>query len=239
MPLDAPVVKLRTGEAPGHQTGPSRTTAYPRATRKATSRRFANLYKNFAAPMFVRRKRVKSQHPHLDYPGIEDGVRGMKFIEAIVANNAGNGKVYCPMKTLKGPGIFVAQFADDVAPFNSWATICKWAADLGYKGIQIPSWDARFIDLEKVANSQDAADELTGIAAEHGIANHRIKYALYKASSSPFTRPSTRSLMPLPRLRFTAISKARTAWAVDQLTSCRQRLHSASASPPIRPSQAL
>ena len=36
------------------------------------------------------------------------------------------------MKTLKGPGIFVAQFVDDVAPFNSWATICKWASDLGY-----------------------------------------------------------------------------------------------------------
>ena len=35
------------------------------------------------------------------------------------------------MKTLKGPGIFIAQFADDLAPFNSWASICKWAADLG------------------------------------------------------------------------------------------------------------
>ena len=67
------------------------------------------------------------------------------------------------MKTLKGPGIFIAQFADDLAPFNSWASICKWAADLGYKGIQIPSWDGRFMDLKKVANSQDAADELTGI----------------------------------------------------------------------------
>jgi len=74
------------------------------------------------------------------------------------------------MKTLKGPGIFIAQFADDLAPFNSWASICKWAADLGYKGIQIPTWDARFMNLKKVANSQDAADELTGIAAEHGIA---------------------------------------------------------------------
>ena len=53
------------------------------------------------------------------------------------------------MKTLKGPGIFIAQFADDLAPFNSWASICKWAADLGYKGIQIPTWDARFMDLKE------------------------------------------------------------------------------------------
>jgi len=43
------------------------------------------------------------------------------------------------MKTLKGPAIFVAQFAEDVATFSSCESICKWAADWGYKGIQIPS----------------------------------------------------------------------------------------------------
>ena len=53
------------------------------------------------------------------------------------------------MKTLKGPAIFVAQFANDTAPFNSWSSICDWASSLGYKGIQIPSWDTRLIDLEK------------------------------------------------------------------------------------------
>ncbi len=47
------------------------------------------------------------------------------------------------MKTMKGPGIFLAQFAGDAAPFNDLASISKWAAGLGYKGVQIPSWDAR------------------------------------------------------------------------------------------------
>ena len=47
------------------------------------------------------------------------------------------------MRTLKGPAIFLAQFAGDEAPFNSLDAICEWVSGLGYKGIQIPSWDAR------------------------------------------------------------------------------------------------
>ncbi len=39
---------------------------------------------------------------------------------------------------MKGPGIFLAQFAGDEAPFNSLDSITKWAAGLGYKGVQIP-----------------------------------------------------------------------------------------------------
>ena len=42
---------------------------------------------------------------------------------------------------IKGPGIFLAQFAGDAAPFNSWPAITKWAASLGFKGVQMPSWD--------------------------------------------------------------------------------------------------
>ena len=44
---------------------------------------------------------------------------------------------------VKGPAIFLAQFAGDAAPFNSFDGICKWAAGLGYKGVQIPTWDGR------------------------------------------------------------------------------------------------
>ncbi|MCH8568363.1 MAG: sugar phosphate isomerase/epimerase [Balneolales bacterium] len=63
------------------------------------------------------------------------------------------------MKTIKGPAIFLAQFAGDSAPFNTIENICTWAASLGYKGVQIPSWDSRLIDLEKVAKSKTYADE--------------------------------------------------------------------------------
>ena len=37
------------------------------------------------------------------------------------------------MKTIKGPAIFLAQFADDKAPFNNLKNISHYMADLGYK----------------------------------------------------------------------------------------------------------
>ena len=61
------------------------------------------------------------------------------------------------MKTMKGPGIFLAQFASDEAPFNSLQSITSWAASLGYKGVQIPSWDKRIFDLDLAADSFDFA----------------------------------------------------------------------------------
>ena len=70
---------------------------------------------------------------------------------------------------MKGPAIFLAQFADDSAPFNDLASITKWAASLGYIGVQIPTWDERFIDLEKAASSKDYCDEIAGVCNESGI----------------------------------------------------------------------
>ena len=68
------------------------------------------------------------------------------------------------MKTIKGPALFLAQFAGDTAPFNSWDAITKWAADCGYKGVQVPSWDARLIDLSKAAASKGYCDDWAGQA---------------------------------------------------------------------------
>ena len=56
------------------------------------------------------------------------------------------------MKKIKGPAIFLAQFAGDEEPFNSLDSISKWASSLGYKGVQIPSWDGRFFDLSKASS---------------------------------------------------------------------------------------
>jgi len=71
---------------------------------------------------------------------------------------------------VKGPAIFLAQFAGDAAPFNSFDSICGWAASLGYKGVQIPAWDGRLFDLAKAAQSQTYCDEIKGVAASHGLA---------------------------------------------------------------------
>jgi hypothetical protein len=74
------------------------------------------------------------------------------------------------MKTIKGPGIFLAQFAGDAAPFNTLEGMAKWAAGLGFVGIQIPSWDGRLFDLKLAAESQAYCDEVLGIAAGAGLA---------------------------------------------------------------------
>ncbi|MBB6110108.1 Sugar phosphate isomerase/epimerase [Mucilaginibacter lappiensis] len=73
------------------------------------------------------------------------------------------------MTTIKGPAIFLAQFIGDTAPFNSLESICKWAAGLGYKGVQLPTLDARFIDLQKAAESKTYADEIKGIVNAAGL----------------------------------------------------------------------
>jgi sugar phosphate isomerase/epimerase len=74
------------------------------------------------------------------------------------------------MKTMKGPALFLAQCAGDETPFNSWDAITRWAADCGYAGVQIPSWDARLFDLAKAADSKDYCDEIMGVAEGNGVA---------------------------------------------------------------------
>ena len=74
------------------------------------------------------------------------------------------------MNTVKGPAIFLAQFAGDESPFNNLEDIARWAAELGYKGVQIPSWDARLFDLKRAAESKTYCDEVRGILTRHRLA---------------------------------------------------------------------
>ncbi len=127
------------------------------------------------------------------------------------------------MKTIKGPAIFLAQFAGDAAPFNSLDSIAAWAAELGYEGIQIPSWDGRLFDLKKAAESKTYCDEVKGIAAKHDIVITELSTHLqgqlvavhpaYDEAFDGFAAPEVRGN-----------PKARQAWAVEQL------MHAAKAS---------
>ncbi|SMF46931.1 Sugar phosphate isomerase/epimerase [Tistlia consotensis] len=120
------------------------------------------------------------------------------------------------MKTLKGPGIFLAQFAGDAAPFDSFDGICAWAASLGYRGVQIPTWDARLFDLDKASGSKDYCDEIAGVAAGHGLAVTELSTHLqgqlvavhpaYDLAFDGFAAPEVRGN-----------PQARTEWAVDQV----------------------
>ncbi len=73
------------------------------------------------------------------------------------------------MKQIQGPGIFLAQFAGDESPFNDFSEICKWASSLGFKAIQIPSWDGRLIDLQQAAESQAYCDDMKATASSFGL----------------------------------------------------------------------
>jgi sugar phosphate isomerase/epimerase len=73
------------------------------------------------------------------------------------------------MKTIKGPGIFLAQFLGDAPPFNDLKSICEWAKSIGFVGVQIPAWDPRCIDLQKAAESKTYADELKGLVNGCGL----------------------------------------------------------------------
>ncbi len=73
------------------------------------------------------------------------------------------------MKTIKGPAIFLAQFIDTKKPFNTLDGLCKWVSDLGYKGIQIPTWESQLIDLDQAAKSKTYCDELKGKINSYGL----------------------------------------------------------------------
>jgi sugar phosphate isomerase/epimerase len=123
------------------------------------------------------------------------------------------------MRTIKGPAIFLAQFAGDTAPFDTLDHICAWAAELGYKGVQIPTWLTHFVDVEKAATSRTYADEVKGTVQSHGLeiaelASHIIGqlvavHPAYDTLSDGFAIPEVRGN-----------PKARQEWAVKHLKAC-------------------
>ena len=115
-----------------------------------------------------------------------------------------------------GPGIYLAQFAGDAAPFDSWHGITKWAAGHGFKGVQMPSWDKRLIDLEQAAASKGYCDEIAGVARENGVAITELGthlqgqlVAVHPAYDDAFDAFAPEAVRGNP--------KARQAWAVQQM----------------------
>lgn len=125
------------------------------------------------------------------------------------------------LKNVKGPAIFLAQFMGDQAPFNSLEAVCRWAADLGYLGIQIPSWDGRLIDLKKAATSKAYCDELKGKVSAHGLEITELSthlqgqlVAVHPAYDELFDAFAPDAVKGNP--------KARTEWAVQTLKHAAQ-----------------
>ena len=123
------------------------------------------------------------------------------------------------MTTIKGPGIFLAQFMGDKAPFDNLQFICTWAESLGFKAVQIPSWDSRCIDIQQAAESKTYADEIKGIVSECGMEISELSshlqgqlVAVHPAYDDLFDGFAPENVK--------GNSKARTEWAIQQLRYC-------------------
>jgi len=117
---------------------------------------------------------------------------------------------------MKGPAIFLAQFAGDDAPFNSLEGIARWAGDLGYKGVQIPTWDRRLFDLKLAAESDAYCDDVKGVLAAAGLEVSELSthtqgqmVAVHPAYDEMFDGGVPSQVRGNPA--------ARQAWAVEQV----------------------
>ncbi|MER2492873.1 sugar phosphate isomerase/epimerase family protein [Catenovulum sediminis] len=120
------------------------------------------------------------------------------------------------MSQIKGPAIFLAQFAGDEAPYNNLSDICNWVAGMGYKAVQIPTWDKRLFNLELAAESKDYCDEVQGIVAQHGLEISELSthlqgqlVAVHPAYDTMFEGFAPDELKGKPA--------DRTEWAISQL----------------------
>lgn len=123
------------------------------------------------------------------------------------------------MRTIQGPGLFLAQYMGEDPPFDDLTTICDWTQALGYTGVQIPTWDPRCIDLEKAAESQTYCDEWRGKIEGQGLAVTELSthlqgqlVAVHPAYDIMFDNFAPNALKNNPA--------ERTKWAVEQVMNC-------------------
>ncbi len=118
---------------------------------------------------------------------------------------------------MKGPAIFLAQFMRDEEPYNNLNNIGKWVAELGFKGVQIPGWDPRVIDLDKAAESKTYCDEYRGRLQEMGLEPTEV--AAYLAGQVLAMHPSFETLFEAFHPAGLT-GDARTEWAAGELKKC-------------------
>lgn len=120
------------------------------------------------------------------------------------------------MKTIKGPGIFLAQFLGDTPPFNTLASICEWASSLGFKGVQIPTWATSYFNLQKAAESKTYAEEVKGIVNSYGL--EITELSTHLQGQLVAVNPAYDKLFDgFAPEAYHNNPKARTEWAVQQL----------------------
>jgi len=120
------------------------------------------------------------------------------------------------MTTIKGPGIFLAQFMGEHAPYNDLRSICQWVKSLGYQAVQIPTWDPRCIDLKKAATSKTYADEIKGLVEECGLSISELSTHLQGQLIA--VHPAYDTLFDgFAPAAVKGNAAARTLWAIEQV----------------------
>ena len=120
------------------------------------------------------------------------------------------------MQTIRGPGVFLAQFIGKDPPFDRLETLADWAAGLGYVGLQLPTGVGGLFDVRKGAESQAYCDDVKGMLAGKGLEISELSTHLqgqlvavhpaYDALFDGFAPPDLRGK-----------PQARQTWAVDEL----------------------
>ncbi|HZK95550.1 MAG TPA: Gfo/Idh/MocA family oxidoreductase [Prolixibacteraceae bacterium] len=59
---------------------------------------FANIYRNFSLTLHAKMNGEEPRQEWLDYPGVEDGIRGMQFIDAVVESGYNDDVKWIPFK---------------------------------------------------------------------------------------------------------------------------------------------
>ncbi len=126
------------------------------------------------------------------------------------------------MSQIKGPALFLAQFAQDIPPYNTLENITQWAKDLGFIGVQLPAGDKRLIDLDKAAESKQYCDDLKGRCnglAITELATHLIGQlvAVHPAYDVQFDAFAPEELHGHPQ--------ERTEWAMAQMIKAMKASH--------------
>jgi predicted dehydrogenase len=88
---DRPAEVVRTG-GPGLSSYAVHNTRTPAGHPEGYLEAFANLYRNFALCVRAKMSGEQPKPEWLDFPGVEDGVRGMLFIEKVIESGKSEQK---------------------------------------------------------------------------------------------------------------------------------------------------
>lgn len=89
--LEGPAVHYRTGVGELHEAA-TFAQRIPAGHPEGYLEAFANIYKNFAACVRHRLAGTEPSELEKDFPSVKDGLRGMVFVEKVVANSKGTEK---------------------------------------------------------------------------------------------------------------------------------------------------